>query len=51
MYVQSSVHIRPILKVATVARDIARLCATFRDFPRLCFATLRDFIKNIANLL
>jgi hypothetical protein len=23
--------------------------ATFCDFPRLCFATLRDFIKIIAN--
>jgi hypothetical protein len=43
--------LRPILdlKVATVARDVARLCATFRDFPRLWFATLRDFIENIAN--
>jgi hypothetical protein len=42
---------RPILdlKVATVARNVARLCATFRDFPRLWFATLRDFIENIAN--
>jgi hypothetical protein len=37
------------LKVATVARGVARLCATFCHFPRLCFATLRDFIKIIAN--
>jgi hypothetical protein len=37
------------LKVTTVARDVARLCATFRDFPRLWFAMLRDFIENIAN--
>jgi hypothetical protein len=45
------IHLRPILdlKVATVARDVARLCATFRDFPRLWFVTLRDFIENIAN--
>jgi hypothetical protein len=44
-------NVRPILdlKVATVARDVAQLCATFRDFPRLWFATLRDFIENIAN--
>jgi hypothetical protein len=42
---------RPILdlKVTTLARDVARLYATFRDFPRLCFATLRDFFKIIAN--
>jgi hypothetical protein len=42
---------RPILdlKVATIARDVARLCATFRHFPRLWFATLRGFIKNVAD--
>jgi hypothetical protein len=42
---------RPILdlKVATIARDVAQPCATFRDFPRLCLATLRDFRKIIAN--
>jgi hypothetical protein len=37
------------LKVATVARVVARLFATFRDFSRLWFATLRDFIRFIAN--
>jgi CRP-like cAMP-binding protein len=37
------------LKVATVAWDVAQLYATFRDFLRLCLATLRDFIKIIAN--
>jgi hypothetical protein len=37
------------LKVATVARDVAQLYATFRNFPRLCFATLRGFIKIIAD--
>jgi hypothetical protein len=44
-------HGRPILdlKVAMVARDVARLYATFCDFPRICFATLRNFIKIIAN--
>jgi hypothetical protein len=42
---------RPILelKVATIARDVARLYATFRDFSQLCFTTSRDFIKIIAN--
>jgi hypothetical protein len=42
---------RPILdlKVATIARNVARLCATFHDFPRLWIATLRDFIENIVN--
>jgi hypothetical protein len=51
--VQPHTVLRPILdpKVATVARDIAQLCATFCDFPQLCFqvATVRDFIKIIAN--
>jgi hypothetical protein len=37
------------LKVATISRNVARLCATFCDFPRLCFATMRDFMKIIAN--
>jgi hypothetical protein len=32
-----------------VARDIARIRATFCKFSQLCLATLRDFIKNIAN--
>jgi predicted transcriptional regulator len=50
LLVRCTGNTRPILdlKIATVARDVARLCATFRDFPRLWFATLRDFIKILA---
>jgi hypothetical protein len=42
---------RPILdlKVAMVARDVARLCATFCKFMRPCVAMLRDSNKIIVN--